>query len=147
MFSRTEKPRTRGADATPSIIAADLSIRGDLASDGELLIEGRIDGDVNARKVTVGPDASIEGDVLAEELVVHGTIKGRVRCDSATLKSTAHIEGDVYHRTLTVDAGATVDGIYRHMEKPREQELPAKGGAPLALAAPLRKPAANPPSL
>lgn len=146
MFSVTTKTKTNNANsATPSILATDLSIQGDLKSAGELLIEGHVTGDVTAKKVTTGPNSTIDGDVLAEELVVHGEIKGRVRAEHINLRATAKINGDVYHRTITIDAGAQVDGMYRHIENPREQQLPPKGGVlPLALAAPARKPAAGP---
>ena len=45
MFSKASKSRP----AVPSIIGADLTVTGDLSSDGEIHIEGRVDGDVRTQ--------------------------------------------------------------------------------------------------
>src|SRR5262245_50827062 len=43
-----QSPREGGASGTPSIIGPDLSIVGNLASDGEVQINGEVQGDIQA---------------------------------------------------------------------------------------------------
>ncbi len=114
--------RKGGASATaeapevqpPSIISADLNVVGDLDGHGELHIEGRVDGNVRAHSLTVGEKGHIEGKVQVETLNVLGSIRGSVRAKSVILFKTAMVIGDVSHERLEVQAGAVVDGFYRH---------------------------------
>ena len=44
-------------NAAPSIISADLKITGNLASAGDLQIDGTVEGDITSRQVTIGQGA------------------------------------------------------------------------------------------
>ena len=61
MFSKNNKkaaPENKPAPvpAPPSIISRDLSIVGDLLSDGEIQIDGKVNGDIRTRILIVGGD-------------------------------------------------------------------------------------------
>ncbi len=72
-----------------SLIGADLTIKGNLISKGEVQVDGAVEGDVHGSHVIVGPTALITGNVLAEEVIVRGHVVGSVRSKRVMLQSTS----------------------------------------------------------
>lgn len=115
MFSKVN--RRRGDGAPPSIISNDMRLKGDLKSDGEVHIDGVIDGDVRAARLTVGDGGVVNGMVTADEALIRGTINGEVHSDAITLARSARVTGDVLHQTLTIEPGAFIEGHCRRLER------------------------------
>ena len=63
----SERPRA-SIGGVPSIISADLTITGNLQSDGDIQIDGQVDGDVLSRSLTIGQGAKVNGTVRADGL-------------------------------------------------------------------------------
>lgn len=103
----------------PSIISANLHISGDLISNGDLQIDGIVEGNVRSQTLTVGESAKITGNVDAESVQVRGTVTGQISARTVTLTKTSHVVGDVIHETLAIDAGAYLEGACRHVESTR----------------------------
>jgi cytoskeletal protein CcmA (bactofilin family) len=118
------------ASGVPSIISPDLTIVGDLKSDGDLQIDGTIEGDINSRLLTVGEQAKVEGCIVADTVRVSGTVMGQIKAKTVHLDRSAKVTGDVVHATLTMEAGASLEGQVRRLE--------ASAGASAAKVAPLR---------
>src|ERR1700730_15961618 len=55
-----------GGAPTRSVIEASLLITGNLESDGELVVDGAIVGEVCCVRLTVGKDASVKGNITAQ---------------------------------------------------------------------------------
>jgi len=93
MFSKSNKGTTRKGEADspqrrelpPSIISNDLRIIGDLSSEGEIQVDGKIDGDIRTKTLLVGETAIVKGEIVAESVVVHGTIEGQIKAFSVAL--------------------------------------------------------------
>lgn len=95
-----------------TIIAEGVKVEGDFTSDGNVIIEGSVQGNVSATgNITVGERAVIDADVRAQNLQAAGTIKGNVHVEERTdLLSTSVLQGDLSTSTLNIDAGSTVNG-------------------------------------
>ncbi len=104
------------ASGVPSIISSDLTIVGDLKSDGDLQIDGTIEGDINSRQLTVGEQAKVEGCIVADTVRVSGTVMGQIKAQTVHLDRNAKVTGDVIHATLTMEAGALLEGQVRRLE-------------------------------
>lgn len=111
----TVSPMPRGA-AVPSIISADLKITGNLTSSGDIQVDGAVEGDISSRTLTVGEDAHIDGSIVAESVRVCGQVSGEVRATSVTLAKTARVKGDIAHQSLSIEAGAYIEGNIRRLE-------------------------------
>ena len=96
--------------SVPSIISADLKIVGDLHSNGDLQVDGAVEGDITSRSLTIGEGAVVRGSLLAENVRVHGAIFGQIKANSVTLTKTAKVEGNVVHQALSMEAGAILSG-------------------------------------
>jgi cytoskeletal protein CcmA (bactofilin family) len=150
MFSKTDNKRqgktaSSTAAIAPSIISANLHIVGNLKTEGEIQIDGMIDGDVTSRALTIGEKAKVKGEITSQEIDVRGSVEGRIRARSVKLSKTAHVVGDIIHEILTVESGAYIEGQLRRTDTAkREQprETIGKAGAEDKAAANAEVPAA-----
>lgn len=108
----------RGGRLVPSIISGDLIISGNLLSGGELQVDGTIDGDVRASSLVIGEQATVTGEVLAEEVIIRGRVIGSVRGLRVVLAANCHVEGEIFHESLAVEPGAYFEGNCRRSEDP-----------------------------
>ncbi len=122
MFSKNEKSEGRPmvVSSAPSLISAGLEIEGNLKTDGELQIDGVVHGDVDAGVLTVGEQARIDGEIMADEVLVRGQVDGQIRATKVSLAKTARVIGDVMHEALSMEAGAFLTGHCRHADNPRQ---------------------------
>jgi cytoskeletal protein CcmA (bactofilin family) len=132
--ARGARPGTMpGATAgASSVIGPDLTITGNLESQGEIQIEGEVQGDINAARIVVGEGACITGSLLADNVIVRGNIAGSIRGNSVTLQSNCRVEGDVFHRSLAIEQGAFFEGKSRRSEDPTAVQRMAGGIPPPA---------------
>ncbi|HHI70711.1 MAG TPA: polymer-forming cytoskeletal protein [Rhodobacteraceae bacterium] len=113
-----------------SVLSADLHVKGNLKTTGDILIEGQVDGDIRAHLLTVGEGATIKGEVMADDVVVNGRVVGRVRGLKVRLTSSARVEGDIVHKTIAIESGAHFEGSVQRQDDPL-----SKSGKPVAAAA------------
>ena len=104
------------ASGVPSIISPDLKIVGDLKSNGDIQIDGTIEGDINSRLLTVGEQAVVEGCIVADTVRISGTVKGQIKARMVHLDKEARGTGDLIHETLTMEAGALLEGQVKRIE-------------------------------
>jgi cytoskeletal protein CcmA (bactofilin family) len=88
------------------------SIEGEVRSDSNIRVDGRIKGTVNAKgRVIVGQSGVIEGEVICHSADVEGTVIGKVNCqDLLSLKATAKLQGDINTKKLAIEPGAVFTG-------------------------------------
>ncbi|WP_110689287.1 bactofilin family protein [Salinicola endophyticus] len=109
---------TRGNEPSQSLhgmsrIGAKTTIRGDVNGEEDLLIEGRVVGDVSFphHAVTVGSDGQVEGRLVAREITVKGQVEGQLlAAERITLKATAAVQGELYAPGLILEDGAAFHG-------------------------------------
>ncbi len=111
--------RRRKSDQTPfSIIAKDMSIVGDLETEGVVRIEGKIRGTVRAgSQVLIGQGAQVEGDLHTREAVIGGDVVGAIHAtERVELQTTASVTGNIHTPRIAVMEGGRVSGEVRIQE-------------------------------
>jgi cytoskeletal protein CcmA (bactofilin family) len=103
---------------TVSTIGEDLTITGNVASKGEIHLDGHVQGDVNCGALVLGENSSVEGNVTADDVVIGGRLIGSVRAFRLMLQSTSHVEGDLIHQSLAMEQGAFFEGKSRRSDNP-----------------------------
>src|SRR6476661_7683848 len=88
-----------------STIGEDLTINGNVESQGELHLNGQVQGDVRCVALVLGENAQLEGNVVAEDVMVRGRLIGSVRALKVMLQSTSHVEGNLVYKTLAFEHG------------------------------------------
>ena len=106
-----------------TLIDADLTVMGHLLTDGHVEVEGRVEGTINCHSVTVHEGGYVEGTILADTARLLGSVVGPVRANTVTVGKCARVIGNIFHRTLTIEPGAYLEGrrpwrphIDRHLE-------------------------------
>ena len=123
MFPKADKERDKerivpaAKSSMPSIISTDLKITGNLASDGDIQLDGSVEGNVKSQLLTVGETANVKGEVTAESVEVKGTVTGQIRARSVSLAKTARVTGDIEYEALAIEAGAWLDGHCKHLDQ------------------------------
>ncbi|MDN3487724.1 polymer-forming cytoskeletal protein [Pseudoalteromonas sp. APC 3694] len=114
MFGKNKQAKTdssiKRVSHTPSIISNDVRITGSLVSQGEVQLDGRIDGDIKAEHLVIGSSGVVEGVVEASSVVVKGKIIGSLNASEVEIENNAHVLGDIFHDTLSIEAGAIIEG-------------------------------------
>lgn len=110
-----------------TIISASVKVEGDFSSQGNVLIEGVVEGSLRTeRDLRVGEKARINANVSAANAVVAGEVRGNIACsERLELEPTAKIFGDVRTKVLVVSSGASVNG---KIAMGAEAEQAAKNG-------------------
>lgn len=92
-----------------NIIAKNTSLVGDLTSDGDFRVDGKIEGTIKTTgRVVIGKDGTVNGNIVCVNADIEGTFSGKLDVEEVlSLKSTAIISGDVVLGKLSVEPGAT----------------------------------------
>ena len=91
-----------------NMIGLGTLIKGDLSSEGDLRIDGKIEGNVVSKsKIAMGASAAISGNVHARSADISGRIDGDLIVNETLfLRSSAKINGNVSTSKLVVESGA-----------------------------------------
>ena len=108
MFSDNKRPVSE-MGGQPNRIEKNTKIKGDIVSEADFRIDGKLDGNVKTSgKVVIGKDGYIHGKVECVNADIEGNFNGELLVtDLLSLKSTAVIEGTVSVTKLAVEPGAT----------------------------------------
>ena len=137
--SESRPTQTETAPRKGSEITRGLSVVGDMEGDGDIRLDGRLEGNVRCRALVIGESGELVGRVDAQEVTVLGTVRGDIHAVQVKLESSANVSGDVVHEILEVAAGAQVAGRYsRATEKIRKE--PAGAGVAATGETPPRVP-------
>ncbi len=93
-----------------SVISPNVRIVGDIVSQGEVHVDGEIDGNISCQILTVGEGARISGEVTAESVKVHGDLSGKINAPIVSITKTARVTGDIIHESLEIEVGAYFEG-------------------------------------
>lgn len=87
------------------------SLVGTLSVDGDVRIEGRLEGEVSATgEVAVHSSGTVRAQIAARDIVVAGSVEGNaVARELTALTETASFAGEIHTGRLRVDEGATVN--------------------------------------
>src|ERR1700682_5437336 len=94
------------------ILSSDVEIKGSIKFQKELLIDGKVEGEIHSEGVlTIGEHADIRGEIKTKSIIVFGKVQGNIsvseRCE---LKSKCTLQGDLKASRLVIEEGATFIG-------------------------------------
>ena len=96
-----------------SILGPELEINGDVKVGGNLLIYGKVLGDIESKgSVRTAKGSYVKGNVTAKEASISGEIIGNLNIDTkVNLGRTSILKGDLKASILTIEEGATFEGV------------------------------------
>jgi len=106
MFS--EKKEKQPQVFERNIIGSNTNIVGDIISEGDFRIDGKVEGTIRtAGRVVIGKSGSATGKIECTNADVEGKFSGELSVENLlTLKATAIISGEVSISKLSVEPGA-----------------------------------------
>lgn len=108
-----ESTRTNlNSSTSVNLLGVGTVIEGEISSEGDIRIDGKIIGTVTSRaKVVVGSTGAVDGDVFCKNADVSGKITGKMDVKELLfLKESAIIDGNISTNKLVVEAGAKFNG-------------------------------------
>lgn len=120
MFSKGMPTVKVMKDNVPSIISHGTHIVGDITTEGEVQVDGKVEGNIRCHSLIVADTGEVVGKVISDSIALHGTLTGTVQSKSVRLSSTARLVGDVTHESLTIDPGAHFKGQCIPVEAKKE---------------------------
>src|SRR5262245_55802047 len=94
-------------------IASGTRVRGRIGGDGDLTVDGEVEGDITLRgSLTVGEGATVTSDVEADNVVIAGKLEGNVNAGGQVrVVSGAVVRGDLRGaHGVSIEEGAQFAG-------------------------------------
>jgi cytoskeletal protein CcmA (bactofilin family) len=119
------------------VIGKSVTVTGKVSGKEDLLIDGRLDGDVELleNRLTVGPTGQVHGGVRAREIVVFGAVQGNLEAsERVEIKKNARVVGDLRAQRPVIEDEAYFKGNVEtiRVDPPKQAPKPAPAPAPEA---------------
>lgn len=95
-----------------NLIGKGTSITGDIISDGDIRIDGDLNGNIKCSgRVVVGVTGKISGEVTCKNCEISGNLTGKLIIDQLlNLKSSSKVKGEISTGKLSIEPGAVYTG-------------------------------------
>ncbi len=100
------------AEDTTGVIGRGLFIKGELHGEEDLIIEGRVEGEITLKKhLVIGEAGVVIADIHTENITIRGEMKGQmVASERVEIQHTARVVGDIKAPRVVVEEGAKYKG-------------------------------------
>jgi len=111
MFQKGNKSSVSDGNSI-NLIGNGTVITGNIQSDGDVRIDGNLNGDISiSGKLVVGPMGYIKGNVICQNADVSGEIEGQITvAELLSLKANAKLLGDIITSKISIEPSATFTG-------------------------------------
>ena len=117
MFNQKSKSETAGDISAPgtgaaTIIAAGTTLKGDISSNGDIRIDGSLQGNIQCQaKVVIGANGSVDGDISGQQADIMGKVSGTIKVkELLQLKGGSYVNGNLYAGKLQIEPSANFNG-------------------------------------
>lgn len=113
MFNKEAKRVVEDLTNISNIIGRGTTVEGNIESQGNVRIEGKVVGNITTKsKLVMSDTALVEGNIIAQNAEIAGVIKGKIEvADLLVLKASSTINGDILTAKLAVEPGANFNGV------------------------------------
>ena len=108
-------------DKSKAVIGADAKFVGTISNVKSIEIEGVVEADLKAEKLSIGASGKFVGEVNCDLVVIGGSYDGMMRAGSIWATQTAQIAGEIHYQSLQMDRGAALNcRVVHNWEDPVE---------------------------
>lgn len=96
----------------PNIIGAGTKFVGDIETNGDLRVDGIIEGTIKSQgKLVLGPGGNIKGQIKCVSAEIAGSFEGKMEVSELlSLKASSYFKGDMSVNKLSIEPGAKFIG-------------------------------------
>ena len=91
---------------TKSVLVSDVKIKGNITEKGSIIIDGEVNGNINAELVETFENSHIKGNIESKKTFIGGKLKGDINSDSVHIRKTADVDGTIKQKTLSIEEGS-----------------------------------------
>ena len=122
--TKTERPKM-----IPSIIGQGLTITGNVASKGEIQVDGEIQGDIHCGLLSLGDTAQVAPASSPKTSSCADGWSARSGACALRSRRSPDIEGDIIHQSLAIEQGGIFrKGKSRRSDNPLEEVKASSAG-------------------
>lgn len=112
MFNKNKTEEANAALRVMNQFGQGTVLNGDITTEGDIRIDGRVNGSVTSKsKTVVGATGVIEGDINCQNAYIDGRVNGSIEVSELLILSkTAYVVGDIKIKKLVVEEGAKFNG-------------------------------------
>ena len=108
-------------DRSKAIIGADAKFVGTISNVKSIEIEGTVEADLSAEKLSIGATGKFTGQVNSDLVVIGGSYDGIMQAGSIWATETAQIAGEIHYQSLQMDRGAALNcRVVHNWQEPAE---------------------------
>ena len=102
-----------------SILGPDVEIKGDVTVNGDLLIYGKVYGDILSKgEIVSAKNSVVVGNIHAHNASISGKIEGNLEVEAKViLGKNCHLTGNLKASIITIEEGARFDGMCNMVQK------------------------------
>lgn len=107
-----------------NLIGKGTRITGDVVSDGDIRIDGELNGNLDCSgRVVVGDTGKVTGEIRCKDCEISGYQKGKLQIEQLlSLKSSSKIYGEISTGKLSIEPGALFSGSCKMGEQIKHDE-------------------------
>ena len=91
---------------TKSVLVSDIKINGNITEKESIIIDGEVNGNINADLVETFENSNIRGNISSRNVFIGGKLKGDINSDRVHIRKTANVEGAIKQKTLSIEEGS-----------------------------------------
>ena len=113
-----------------SVVSEGMLVDGNLVASQQILIEGRVHGDVTCGTLLQRASGVVVGNINAGKVRIGGTVRGDIVASAVALQSTARVMGDITYDALLMEPGSQVHGrLCRQASGSQDTPQPTEHGS------------------
>ena len=97
-----------------AVIASGATFKGQIKNTPAIEINGTVEADIKAEKLTIGEGGKYVGAANVELVVISGYYDGNMDAGSIWATATAEISGKIQYKTIQLDRGAALNCRFIH---------------------------------
>lgn len=110
---RSSSPSSSSTSTETTLITSQAEFKGSLAFSGELRLDGRLEGNIQAEdgQLTIGEQAVVKAEISVKDIVIYGKVQGDITAQGRIeIKGKAQVYGDIHANRVTIEDGAVFVG-------------------------------------
>ena len=110
MFGKKEETTQTFSMQVINNIGQGTNIEGHIKTDGDIRIDGKVNGNVMTKgRLVLGPTSEVIGDIMCMNGNIDGFVRGNIQVsDVLKITKTANIDGNITVKKLIVEEGAII---------------------------------------
>jgi len=127
MFGKDQVETVKNS-GSETVVGASVKLKGNLRSDGDIVIEGFVTGDLKTKgSIIIGESAGVVASIQAKNVIISGSVQGNIEAkERLDITKTGKVVGDISANILSISAGAVFSGNSKMTDHLKEEKVAPK---------------------